>query len=107
MGRLVDSKIVDVTKHFLKIEIDPEEFKALQGNFKNVSIFTLDAPTGKAQVMESAIRSSTKYFTIPKEFMDGTLRKNKLHKLSGSCIKLDIGNKIFFIYVIKKDPPKD
>lgn len=87
--------------------MNTEEFVALQGNLKNVYPFTSSTFTVKAEIMESAIKGSTKYFSIPKEFMVGVLRKKGVQEeLSGSCIMMDISNKGFFIYVIKK-PQED
>ncbi|MBI4147542.1 hypothetical protein HY494_02730 [Candidatus Woesearchaeota archaeon] len=107
MGEVIDSKMLENDQFLYKILMNAEEFLALQGNLKNVYPFTSNNFTVKAEIMESAIKGSTKYFNIPKEFMVSILRKNGAQQgLSGSCINMDIGNKVFFIYVIRKEPLK-
>ncbi len=103
MGKIVDVKKLEGDKHIYKVLVTPEEFVALGGNLKNVHFFSFDDFTAKAQVMESAVKKSTKYFTIPRELADSILRKrNAYQQLSGSCISMDLDRNVFFIYIIKK-----
>lgn len=107
MGKIIDSKQLKNNQFLYKIFINAEEVLALQGNLKNVYCFTSNTFTVKAEIMESAIEGSTKYFSIPEELMVDVLRKKRAQQyLSGSCINMNIGNKVFFIYVIRKKQQK-
>lgn len=106
MGRVINSERLGEDKIKLKILMDVNELASLQGNYKNVHLFSATNFTTKAEVMESAINKVTKYFKIPQKLMVDALRKKGRGKLNEgypiSCLKLETTDQFFFIYIVNK-----
>ena len=96
MGKILNLKSFGKDKVRCELEISYEESLQLGGRLKQVYIFS-DEQNIKTNVILKGIHGSSKYFLIPK-----TLRKNlKLPEQITYC-RLDVPEKIFFIYSIEK-----
>ena len=100
MGRIINFKVLPNNKILYRILLEQEEVLALKNAIENIHLFAADLCLKKAQIIDRGKNRSTKYFTIPFELK---FRKKKSHR-EISYQKLEIGTKIFFIYVIHKHP---
>ncbi|MFH1637139.1 MAG: hypothetical protein ABIB71_01810 [Candidatus Woesearchaeota archaeon] len=97
MGEIIRSENRGNGKVMFEILVDYSEAIELQGNAKNVHIFSEDVIGLESGVSLRGKNESTKYFLIPKQ-----LRKGLKFNSSISCQKIDAKTKIFFVYVIDK-----
>lgn len=105
MGKIIDIKELPEGKKKVSILVSMDEIIQLQGNLKDVYVFSKDACSTKSSVMKSGIDRSTKYFRIPKTF---TLKnsKKKLKQLllkkdlQISCQRLETAKENIFIYIV-------
>jgi len=106
MGKIIGIHDMPEGKKKVSILVSMDEIIQLQGNLKEVHVFSTDACITKSSVIRSGINKSTKYFKIPKSF---TLRNSKkkfkqllLKKdLQIFCQRLETAEKNIFVYIIQ------
>ena len=97
MGTILSSKLKGEGKVIFEILMDYEEALQIQGHMDNVHIFSENITDLKTKVSTRGKNAATKYLLIPKE-----LRKNiKLDK-DIHCQKIELKDKIIFVYVVEK-----
>lgn len=110
MGKIVDSKTLRNGKIKYQIIMSKEETLSLYGRLKDVYIFSLKAYSKKAEIMETGIKNSAKYFQIPhKWIMRVSSKREKINEQLApiSCQRIETKDKYAFIYIIpKQTPPK-
>lgn len=84
-------------KVLIELEVGYEEFLKLKGSMDNIRIFSEESADIITRLTQRGSHEATKYFLVPKE-----LRENL--KMSGSvrCQRLELGNNLFFVYMLKK-----
>ena len=98
MGKIVESKFLTNDKVKLKICLDKEEVFALKGHVHNITLIAEDALHTGSKIIERGQQGSSKYFTIPQDFLKGY----KFSAKEINCNSITIGNKILFIYEYPK-----
>lgn len=94
MGEVIDSRSKD-EKRLLKIMLNTEEVRNLEGHREKVYIFSEDNCIHKVDLLERGNKREAKYFKIPKE-----LKKRK-QKISNICYqKIQEKEKMFFIFTL-------
>ncbi len=96
MGTIINTKKRG-NKIVTEIMSDYEEFLQLHGHMENVRLFSEDIAKVQANISQRGKNSATKYFLIPRQFRKGFKFNN-----STSCQKMDLGDKVVFIYVVNK-----
>jgi len=96
MGSIIKSKRNN-DKIILEVLSDYEEFLQLKGHFDDVHLFTEKVADVKTNISQRGKNEATKYFLIPKQFRRGFKFNN-----STSCQKIDLEDKVIFVYVIDK-----
>lgn len=96
MGRIISSKKKG-GKVLVEFLSGYEEFLQLKGHFENVFLFSEKVAEVQANISQRGKNEATKYFLIPKQ-----LRKGFKFNNSTSCQKIELGNKVIFIYVVDK-----
>ncbi len=86
-------------------EADQQELRQLRGHLQGVYFFSSDAPGLPSRVVETGIKGSTKYFTIPSEQIIKIPRRRGLPSggvVPMSCQRFSTEKKDIFVYVLKK-----
>jgi len=81
-----------------------DEFLQLKGHLDDIHLFTEKTAVIRTNISQRGRNEATKYFLIPREFRKGFLFENVT-----SCQRLDIPEKVIFIYVVdrySKNPSK-
>lgn len=96
MGSIVSSKKENgkVTVEFLS---DYDEFLQLRGHLDDVYLFTENVAEVKTNISQRGKNEATKYFLIPRQFRKGFKFNNSV-----SCQRMDIRDKVIFVYVVDK-----
>jgi hypothetical protein len=97
MGNIISTRITKENEIVFEVEVSYEEALKLQGNIKNVYLFSEDASEVKTNFSQRGANESTKYFLIPKE-----LRGNLEFDREVVCQKIDTENKSIFIFLVKE-----
>jgi len=97
MGRVLGTKTTKDGKVVFEVELGYEEALHLQGHIRNIHVFSEDVADIKTNLSQRGKNSATKYFLIPKEYRKGFRFDNSI-----SCQRLDIGDKVVFVYVVDK-----
>lgn len=98
MGRIINAKISKDEEVIIEVELDYHEALNLEGNLKNVHIFSEDAAELKTNISQRGANEATKYFLIPKE-----LRKDLKMEGEVRCQKIDLEGKTIFIFVLNHE----
>lgn len=97
MGTIISSR-KEGEKVVTEILSDYEEHLHLRGQLNDVYLFSEKNAEIKTNISQRGKNSATKYFLIPKQFRKG-FRFNNVT----SCQKIDLDNKVIFIYVVNKN----
>ena len=84
-------------KILVEVEIDYDEFLKLKGYVNNIRLFSEDSVDRITHLTQRGSNEATKYFLIPKELREN-LKMNGLVK----CQRLEFGDNLFFVYMLKK-----
>ena len=96
MGTIISSK-KDGNNVILEILADYEEFLQLRGHLNNIRLITENVAEVQTNISQRGKNQATKYFLIPRQFRKGFKFNN-----TTSCQRLDVKDKVLFIYVINK-----
>ncbi|MDP3640312.1 MAG: hypothetical protein Q8R53_03870 [Nanoarchaeota archaeon] len=106
MVTVLEQKPIGEKRIKYTLEANQEELRQLQGHLQGVYFFSPDAPGLPSRVVETGIKGSTKYFTIPNEHVIKRTRKRGSLPASGpfpiSCQRFSTEKKDIFVYVLKK-----
>ena len=97
MGQIISSKQLTNKDFVHKILLNHQEIKNLKNHMKNIYAFTPQNCNKQAQINSRGNGGVTKYFKVPL-----SLRSRKKHSGTISYQKIETKNKIFYIYVLKK-----
>lgn len=97
MGTILSSKLKGEGKVVFEILMDYEEAVQLQGRMDDVHIFSENNIDKKANISTRGKNAATKYLLIPRE-----LRKGIQFDKEISCQKIELKDKIIFIYIVEK-----
>ncbi len=96
MGSIISSKRNDEGV-VLEVLSDYEEFLQLKGHLDDVHLFTEKVADVKTNISQRGKNEATKYFLIPRQYRKGFKFNN-----STSCQRIDLKDKVVFIYVVDK-----
>ena len=96
MGTIISSK-KDGASVILEVLTDYEEFLQLKGHLNDIRLITENVAEVQTNISQRGKNAATKYFLIPRQFRKGFKFNN-----TTSCQRLDIKNKVLFIYVVDK-----
>ena len=97
MGTILSSKTTKEGKVVHEVLVDYEESLQLQGNVKNVHLFSEDVISLKTNLAGRGKNEATKYFLIPRE-----LRKEIQFEDKVKCHKIETDSKVIFVYIVDK-----
>ncbi|AJF63143.1 MAG: hypothetical protein QT11_C0001G1019 [archaeon GW2011_AR20] len=97
MATIMSSKNTGNGKIMLEVASDYDEFLQLRGHLDDIHLFTEKVAEVKTNISQRGKNEATKYFLIPREFRRGFKFNN-----TTSCQRIDLGNKVVFLYVIDK-----
>ena len=97
MGTILSSKLKGEGKVVFEVLMEYEEAVQLQGHMDNVHLFSENVDYMRTKVSTRGKHAATKYLLIPKE-----LRKNIKFDKDINCQKVELHDKIIFIYVVEK-----
>ena len=101
MGQIINSRTLSNKQVAIKIILDQEEIKNLQGHLKNIHVFNSDLCLHNSQINTRGNNGVTKYFKIPL-----SIRSRKKHTGTLKYQKIDTPSKIFYIYTLEKEEEK-
>ena len=84
-------------KVILEVASDYDEFLQLRGHLDDIHLFTEKVAEVKTNISQRGKNEATKYFLIPRQFRKGFKFNN-----TTSCQRIDLGNKVVFLYVVDK-----
>ena len=96
MGTIISSK-KDGDNVIMEVLADYEEFLQLKGHLNNIRLITENTAEIQTNISQRGKNQATKYFLIPRQFRKGFKFNN-----TTSCQRLDVKDKVLFIYVINK-----
>ena len=96
MAHIIGSR-VNEKDIVLSIKVGHDEALQLQGNTKDIRLFSLRTPQTRASIYERGKNGSSKYFLVPKEVR----QKIKFNK-EVFCQKLENKENIIWIYMMSK-----
>lgn len=97
MGRIISTR-KEKGKVVSEVMFDYDEYLQLKGHLENVYLFTDRIAEFKANISQRGKNESTKYFLIPRQLRNGLKFKNQT-----SCQKIELNDKVIFIYIIDKN----
>lgn len=97
MGTILSSKLKGEGKVVFEVLMDYEEAIQLQGHMDNIHLFSEDVTHLTTNVSTRGSGGATKYLLIPRE-----LRHALNFNTSVKCQKIDVKDKIIFIYMLDK-----
>jgi hypothetical protein len=97
MGVILSAKQKGEGKVVFELLMDYEEAVQLRGYMDNVRVFSESVSDMKTTISTRGKNASTKYFLIPRE-----LRRNLKFDKDINCQKIELNDKIIFIYVVEK-----
>lgn len=97
MGTILGSKLKGKGQVIFEVLMDYEEAVQLQGHMDNVHLFSENITDLRTNISTRGKNSSTKYLLIPR-----TLRKNIKFDKEINCQKIELKNKIIFVYTVEK-----
>jgi len=96
MGSIISSKR-DSDNVIVEVLSTYDEFLQLKGHFDDVHLFTEKVAEVKTNISQRGKNEATKYFLIPRQFRKGFKFNN-----GTSCQRMDLKDKVIFIYVVNK-----
>ncbi len=96
MGTIISSK-KDGKNVIIEVLADYEEFLQLKGHLNDIRMFTENVAEIQTNISQRGKNQATKYFLIPRQFRKGFKFNN-----TTSCQRVDIKDKVLFIYVVDK-----
>ena len=96
VGTIISSK-KDGDNVILEILASYEEFLQLKGHLNDIRLITENVSEVQTNISQRGKNQATKYFLIPRQFRKGFKFNN-----ATSCQRLDIKDKVLFIYVVNK-----
>lgn len=99
-GTILGSKVRSDGKIILDVLLDYDETVQLQGQIDNIHIFSENISHLKTNISTRGKNGATKYLLIPRD-----LRQNIMFDKPVNCQKIDLKDKIIFVYIIEKNPP--
>src|SRR3989344_3769442 len=98
MATIISSKRQNENgKVILEVASDYDEFLQLKGHLDNIHLVTEKVAEVKTNISQRGKNEATKYFLIPREFRRGFRFNN-----TTSCQRLDLKDKVVFVYVVDK-----
>ncbi|MCP3683460.1 MAG: hypothetical protein GY861_12305 [bacterium] len=97
MGTILSTKLKGTRKVVFEVLMAYEEAVQLQGHMDNVHVFSENITELKTNISTRGKSGATKYFLIPRE-----LRKNIDFDNEINCQKIELKEKIIFIYSVNK-----
>ena len=98
MATIISSKRENENgKVILEVASDYDEFLQLKGHLDDIHLFTEKVAEVKTNISQRGKNEATKYFLIPRQFRKGFKFNN-----TTSCQRIDLGNKVVFLYVVDK-----
>ena len=97
MGMIISSKRNGDGKVAIELLSDYDEFLQLKGHLDDVHLFTEKVAEVKTNISQRGKNEATKYFLIPRQFRKGFKFNN-----GTSCQRIDIKDKVIFVYVVDK-----
>lgn len=98
MGQIINSKILGNKQVIIKILLDQEEMRNLNGHLKKIHVFNSDLCSYDSQINTRGNKGVTKYFKIPL-----SIRSRKKHNGNLKYQKIDTPTKIFYLYTLEKE----
>ena len=102
MGQIINSKILGNKQITIKIILDQEEMRNLNGHLKNIHVFNSDLCSYDSQINTRGNNGVTKYFKIPL-----SIRSRKKHTGNLRYQKIDTSTKIFYLYTLEKEKTEE
>ncbi|MCP3683466.1 MAG: hypothetical protein GY861_12335 [bacterium] len=97
MGTILSTKLKGENKVVFEVLMAYEEAVQLQGHMDSVHVFSENVTELKTNISTRGKHGATKYFLIPRE-----LRKNIDFDKEINCQKIELKEKIIFIYSVDK-----
>lgn len=97
MATIISSRKHGSNKIIAEVLSDYDEFLQLKGHLNNVYLFTDNVAEVKTNISQRGKNEATKYFLIPRQFRKGFKFNN-----TTSCQRLDLKDKVIFVYVVDK-----
>ena len=97
MGKIISSR-KHKDKIISELMFDYNQYLQLKGHFDDIYLFTEHVAEIKAHISQRGKNDSTKYFLIPRQLRKGLKFNNQT-----SCQKIDLKDKVIFIYIIDKN----
>lgn len=96
MGKIISSRKKG-NQVVAEVLADYEEFLQLKGHLNDIYLFTEHVAEIKTNISQRGKNEATKYFLIPKQFRKGFRFDNSI-----SCQRMDLKDKVVFIYSVDK-----
>lgn len=97
MGTILSTKLKGANDIIFEVIMPYEESIQLHGHMDDIHIFSENTTEMKTNISTRGKNGSTKYFLIPKD-----LRRNIDLNKEINCQKIDLKEKIIFIYSVDK-----
>ena len=96
VGTIISSK-KDGDNVIVEVLTEYNEFLQLKGHLNDIRLITENVAEVQTNISQRGKNEDTKYFLIPRQFRKGFKFNN-----TTSCQRLDIKDKVLFIYVVDK-----
>lgn len=96
MGTIINSR-KNGKKVIIEISSDYEEYLHLRGHLEDIYLFSENVAQVQTNISQRGKNAATKYFLIPRQFRNGFKFNN-----ATSCQKIDLKNRVIFIFVVNK-----
>ena len=96
MAQIISSK-KEGDKIISEVLSDYEEYLQLKGHHDNIHLISEKIAEVQTNISQRGKNEATKYFLIPRQFRKGFKFNN-----TTSCQKIDLKDKVLFVYVIDK-----
>ena len=97
MGTIISSK-KDGENVIVEVLAEYGEFLQLRGHLNDIRLVTENVAEVQTNISQRGKNEATKYFLIPRQFRKGFKFNN-----TTSCQKIDLKDKVIFIYVVNKN----
>ena len=102
MGEVIKTKVVG-DKLIHSVELAEDDALTLEGNMKNVHMFSFELCEIDSKIMEKGKDRRVKYFVLPTKLKSKSKNRLKIESIQ----KFDTGAKSIFVYVCEKDILKE
>ena len=96
MGTIINSR-KNGKKVIIEVSSDYEEYLHLKGHLEDIYLFSENVTQVQTNISQRGKNAATKYFLIPRQFRNGFKFNN-----ATSCQKIDLKNRVIFIFVVNK-----